>query len=233
VVRPPLLCCYWLWSYYHLGFSYATLRIQPTKIDSASDDNVQSRAIAITGLKKGDKTAMDGNKASLILIDPDKCTSCRQCEKVCSLKHGGECNPVLSSIKVLRREIVGESFVSVPVVCQQCETPMCKEVCPMEAIYQDLTTGAYLINEEQCIGCRLCTISCPLGAIEVNSNKRTAFKCDLCGGEPQCVKFCLPGALTYVEKDKVGFSARREALKKLSDRLVLVTSSSSESMTSC
>lgn len=177
---------------------------------------------------------MDGNKVrkkvSVILLDPDKCTSCKQCEKVCSLKHSRECNPVLSSIKVLRGGIMGQNFVTVPVVCQQCETPMCKEVCPMEAIYQDSKTAAYLINEERCIGCRLCTISCPLGAIEVNSNKRTAFKCDLCGGDPECVKFCLPGALTYVEKDKIGFSERREALRKLSDRLVLISDSSAESV---
>jgi len=175
---------------------------------------------------------MDGNKVrrkmSVILVDPDKCTSCKQCEKVCSLKHIGECNPVLSSIKVLRGGIMGQNFITVPVVCQQCETPICKEVCPMEAIYQDSKTSAYLINEERCIGCRLCTISCPLGTIEVNSNKRTAFKCDLCGGDPECVKVCLPGALTYVEKDKIGFRERREALRKLSDRLVLTASSSAE-----
>lgn len=168
-------------------------------------------------------------RSKVLLVDPDKCTSCKQCEKVCSLKQGGECNPVLSRIKVLRDEIMGQYFVTVPVVCQQCETPICKEVCPMEAIYQDSETGAYLIDEERCIGCRLCTISCPLGAIEIDPNKHIAFKCDFCGGDPECVKVCLPGALTYVEKDKIGFSERREALKKLSDRLVLIAGLSSES----
>ena len=74
----------------------------------------------------------------------------------------------------------------------------------------------------------MCVISCPLGAIEIDPVKHTAFKCDLCEGDPECVKICLPGALTYVEKDKVGFSERREALKKLSDRLVLIAGSSSE-----
>ena len=167
-------------------------------------------------------------RSKVLLVDPDKCTSCKQCEKVCSLKHGGECNPVLSRIKVLRNEVMGQYFVTVPVLCQQCEIPMCKEVCPTEAIYQDLETGAYLINEERCIGCRMCVISCPLGAIEVDPVKHTAFKCDLCGGDPECVKVCLPGALTYVEKDKIGFSERRESLKKLSDRLVLIAGPSSK-----
>ena len=75
-----------------------------------------------------DIKVMEGLK--VILVDPDKCTGCKQCEKVCSLRHGGECNPVLSRIKVLRNEVMGQYFVSVPVLCQQCEMPMCKEVCP-------------------------------------------------------------------------------------------------------
>ena len=161
-------------------------------------------------------------RSKVILVDPDKCTSCKQCEKVCSLKHEGECNPALSRIKVMRDEIMGQYFVTVPVVCQQCEIPMCMEVCPTGAIYEDPATSAKLVDKERCIGCRMCVISCPLGAIEVHPVKHTAFKCDLCGGDPECVKICLAEALTYVDKDKVGFKERREGLKKLSDRLVLV-----------
>ena len=161
---------------------------------------------------------------SLLLVDVDKCVGCLVCENVCSLKHEGECIPARSSVKVLRREQMGANgyFVSVPVVCQQCETPMCKEVCPTNAIYQDLETGAYLVNEDKCVGCRLCTIACPLGAIEIHPDKNIAIKCDLCGGDPLCAKICLDGAITYVPEDKVGFQARREAIKKLSDRLELI-----------
>jgi carbon-monoxide dehydrogenase iron sulfur subunit len=71
----------------------------------------------------------------------------------------------------------------------------------------------------------------PLGAIEVDPVKHTAFKCDLCGGDPECVKICLAEALIYVGKDKVGYSERREALKKLSDRLVLVAGIPNEAAT--
>ena len=161
---------------------------------------------------------------SLLLVDPDKCSGCLQCEKVCSLKHEGECIPSRSRVKVIRSAMMGPSgfFVSIPAVCQQCETPMCKEVCPVEAIYQDLQTGAYLVNEDKCVGCRLCTIACPLGVIEVHPDKNVAYKCDFCGDDPECAKICLDGAITYVPRDKAGYNRRRESIKKLSSRLELI-----------
>jgi len=164
---------------------------------------------------------------NLLLVDADKCVGCLTCEKVCSLKHEGECIPARSLIKVIMRVQMGTNgyFVAVPVVCQQCETPICKEVCPTNAIYQDLKTGAYMVDEDKCVGCRLCTIVCPLGAIEIHPDKNSAIKCDLCGGEPLCAKFCLAEAITYVSADKIGFKARREAIKKLSERLELITRS--------
>jgi Fe-S-cluster-containing hydrogenase component 2 len=34
-----------------------------------------------------------------------------------------------------------------------------------------------------------------------NAAKGIAFKCDLCGGDPQCVKFCWTGAIEYVDSE--------------------------------
>jgi Fe-S-cluster-containing hydrogenase component 2 len=159
----------------------------------------------------------------LLLVNPEKCTGCGTCETACSLKHFGECNPAQSLIKALRHEKMGSYFFSVPVVCQQCEIPLCMDVCPVNAIQPDLGTGAYLVDEKKCVGCRLCEMACPLGAIEIHPDKNVAMKCDLCGGEPICVKFCLPGALTYVSEEKIGFARRREAIKKLSRGLEKIT----------
>jgi Fe-S-cluster-containing hydrogenase component 2 len=39
----------------------------------------------------------------------------------------------------------------------------------------------------------------------------TAIICDLCGGDPACVKRCATGAIVYAEGD-AGARARREAL---------------------
>ena len=34
-----------------------------------------------------------------------------------------------------------------------------------------------------------------------NPDTHKAFKCDLCGGDPACVKSCPTGALEYVDMD--------------------------------
>ena len=44
-------------------------------------------------------------------------------------------------------------------------------------------------------------LACPFGNIEVGSSGH-AEKCDLCDGDPQCVKFCARGALHFVESER-------------------------------
>jgi ferredoxin len=37
-------------------------------------------------------------------------------------------------------------------------------------------------------------------------------KCDLCGGDPACIKACEYGAISLVKAKKKGFRARREGI---------------------
>lgn len=148
---------------------------------------------------------------NLIVLNPNKCTGCSTCEIVCSLKNEGECNPTRSRISVIKQEM---QAIHIPIVCLQCEKPMCKDVCPVNAIYEDPKLGI-LIDEEGCIGCRLCTMACPLGAIAVDYIRRAAVKCDLCGGDPMCAKFCPFEAINYVRRDKISLIQRREGMQKL------------------
>lgn len=162
----------------------------------------------------------------LLLVDPNKCTGCGTCEIVCSLKHVKEANPIRSNINHLRYEKQGSYYYSIPVVCQQCETPMCKTVCPVGAISgPNPETGAYLVNEDVCMGCRLCVIACPVGGIHIDVQKGKASKCDLCDGDPLCAKFCIPDALTVVAKDKAGIAKKREAAEKMSSVVTLIAGS--------
>lgn len=135
----------------------------------------------------------------LLSVDPNLCTGCRVCELVCSLSKEGECNPRKARIRVLKIDKEGFDF---PLFCQHCGEPLCREVCPVNAIARDAKTGAMVLNQDLCIGCRSCTLACPFGIISYDFEKGVSRKCDLCEGEPKCVLFCETRALRY-EKPEV------------------------------
>ena len=93
-----------------------------------------------------------------ISIDPAKCIGCGTCQSACSDAHR---RAGLQSTPRLALEKIGN--VSATVACHQCEGAPCLEVCPVNAIVH---TGDHIhVNEQTCIGCRLCAIACPFGDI--------------------------------------------------------------------
>jgi Fe-S-cluster-containing hydrogenase component 2 len=133
----------------------------------------------------------------IIMVDPEKCTGCRNCELVCSVKHNGVSNPSLARIHIVKWEKVG---VYIPMSCQQCEDAPCMAVCPKDAICRDEALDSVSINHDLCIGCKMCVSACP-----------RVFKCNLCNGDPQCVRFCYTKAVDYVETSKVSTDRMRQA----------------------
>ncbi|MGD2098800.1 MAG: 4Fe-4S dicluster domain-containing protein [Desulfobacterales bacterium] len=148
----------------------------------------------------------------LLTIDPQKCTGCRNCELVCSVSHNGVSNPSLSSIQVVKWEHIG---VYIPMSCQQCEDAPCLEVCPKDAIYRDDVLESVAINHDLCIGCKMCVAACPFGAMRWNAGRSRVFKCDLCAGEPQCVRFCYTKAVDYQTASKVSVERTRLAAENI------------------
>lgn len=62
-----------------------------------------------------------------------------------------------------RIAVVQTRDVSAAVTCHHCEGAPCMHVCPVNAItHKD---GAIYVNEQHCIGCKLCALACPFGAI--------------------------------------------------------------------
>jgi len=47
----------------------------------------------------------------------------------------------------------------------------------------------------------MCISACPFGNMTYSSRLKRVIKCDMCGGDPQCVKMCSYGALEYKELD--------------------------------
>ena len=153
----------------------------------------------------------------LIEIDVEKCTGCRICELACSLHHERRCIPSKSRIHAI---IWAEEGVSVPVVCSQCDDAPCMNACKYEALWRDPATGAVLVMEDSCIGCKMCLVACPYGCMGYDKDKRTAFKCDLCGGDPACCTACPTKAITYIKAEKTSIARKRGYAKSLAKGLL-------------
>jgi Fe-S-cluster-containing hydrogenase component 2 len=146
-------------------------------------------------------------------IDPEKCTGCLQCEMACSLVNEGLFNTAKSRIKVFNFHDEGRF---VPYTCTQCDEAWCMHACPVDAIKMDKATGAKVVNEATCVGCKVCTIACPFGTVNYNSATGKVIKCDLCGGDPECAKACPTAAITYVDADWTGLDKMRQWAAKTS-----------------
>lgn len=139
-----------------------------------------------------------------VVHDPALCSGCRTCEIVCTMAHEGYASSERSRIQWTKN--VMDACITDIMTCKQCAGAECVAVCPSQALSVDLETGARVINEELCVGCQLCLNACPVvpPRIRYDAVTNTCFKCDLCGGDPQCVKFCPTGALaaSWVETGK-------------------------------
>jgi Fe-S-cluster-containing dehydrogenase component len=141
-----------------------------------------------------------------LYIDANKCTGCLQCEMACSYENYGIFNTAKSCIKIFNFEHEGRM---VPYTCTQCAEAWCLNACPVDAISIDAATGAKVINDSTCVGCKVCTIACPFGTVNYVADTGKVQKCDLCGGDPACAAACPTGAITFVDSDWTGFDKMR------------------------
>ncbi len=149
-----------------------------------------------------------------LVIRPERCTGCHACEMACSLSHEGACNLNLSRIGIMKTQ-GGGSHENILIVCQQCHDPICADVCVMGAISLNEETGALVVREDLCVGCKTCVVACPLGGVLYHYMKGCAMKCDLCDGDPECVKSCIYSALDFLPMDEWGLEQRRRGAKNL------------------
>ncbi len=161
-----------------------------TVTSTAAGPTVTAPGVTIT--KTTPAEAADLKKAlGYVLYNPDHCAGCRTCMNVCSLFHEGEVNLELSRIQI--NGTLLEPFDFDAITCRQCEGPECVYNCPTGAMHIDEKTGARVSDPEKCIGCKTCILACPKypnAPIRFVTSKNIVIKCDLCGGDPQCVKFC-------------------------------------------
>ena len=131
-----------------------------------------------------------------LVIDLDTCVGCHACAVSCKEWNAGGHMAPLTDLDPYGGEPDGVWFnrvhsfetddgerqrtVHFPRSCLHCEDPACVTVCPTGASYKRAEDGIVLVNEDTCIGCKLCSWACPYGAREFDEDSGTMKKCTLC-----------------------------------------------------
>lgn len=132
-----------------------------------------------------------------LLVEEERCTGCTSCVLTCSFAKEGFFSFSRSRIRILRDQEFADFR---PRVCVQCAEAHCISACPVGALSRDGATGAIVLDERACIGCRKCVEACPYGGVAFDEEREKPLICDLCGGEPACVEVCrFPEAIRYQE----------------------------------
>jgi sulfite dehydrogenase (quinone) subunit SoeB len=155
-----------------------------------------------------------------LVIDLDTCVGCHACAVACKEWNAGGIAGPLVDDRAYGAEPVGvwlnrvHSYEVAPTAaqpattlhfprsCLHCETPACVTVCPTGASYKRAADGIVLVDEDKCIGCKLCSWACPYGAREYSEIDGIMKKCTLCvdriynetipeeSRQPACVQAC-------------------------------------------
>lgn len=162
-----------------------------------------------------------GRKLGLA-IDLDTCVGCQACVTSCKEWNAGGHMAPLTDLDPYGGDVDGVWFnrvhayehttaaggrtVHFPRSCLHCENAACVTVCPTGASYKRSSDGIVLIDEDKCIGCKLCSWACPYGAREFDADVGVMKKCTLCIDRiyndnlapddrvPACVAACPTGA---------------------------------------
>ena len=143
---------------------------------------------------------------SYIAVDHARCSGCGICEAECAIVHDHALDTERSRIRVHHFE----PALAIASVCSGCGDAPCLSACPKDvvALSRDRLTGAILLDEAKCIGCGACQTACARersGVIRMRRDgKKACGICDLCGGDPACVKACPERCLSLVPANQDG-----------------------------
>ena len=145
--------------------------------------------------------------------DMHKCTACRSCEIACAIRHSNS-GDLYGAMREEPRpsrlvHVVSSRLSPFALRCQHCKDAACIDACKTGATQRDPLTGKVLIDRDKCVGCWMCVMVCPFGAVFPDAKTDKALKCDLCEGfdDPACVAACPTRALSLEEVEDENVAA--------------------------
>jgi Fe-S-cluster-containing dehydrogenase component len=84
--------------------------------------------------------------------------------------------------------------INAPLLCRQCK--QCLSACKRDALSWDEGISVVRVDRDKCNGCGLCIEACAYAAIQKDPVTKKVNICDLCNGDPQCVKWCTAAVLS-------------------------------------
>lgn len=179
--------------------------------------------------KKANATGTNPQDAPGILVDTNRCVGCRTCEEACAEANGLpeidwdiEISPDRKTSPtqwtVIQSAKNGEE-IYVKKQCMHCISPACASACPTAAMHKT-PEGAVVWDEDKCMGCRFCMISCPFDIPKFEYNKAipNIEKCKMCfdrlkeGEEPACTENCPEEAIIFGKRTELINEGRRRIL---------------------
>ena len=153
------------------------------------------------------------------VIDLRRCEGCNDCTTACQTTHFLPKDQEWIKVYEVENHEGGRFFM--PRLCMQCENAPCLKVCPVAATFKN-PEGVILVDQDRCIGCRICMAACPYNAryfnfheppkpppgydnpmpeFPVPQKRGTVGKCVACvhftdkGKLPACVEACRMDAI--------------------------------------
>jgi dimethyl sulfoxide reductase iron-sulfur subunit len=184
---------------------------------------VQAMTDADLAVADGSAELLPAAERWIMVIDLAKCNGCKQCMQACKSGHNLP-DDDQHWINVWKEEGPQGSFFF-PRPCMQCEKTPCTQVCPVGATWST-ENGLVLVDNRQCIGCRMCMVACPYDAryfwwneppashipaedyspeLTMPARRGTVGKCVFCADYlqqsrlPRCVQQCPHDVLWFGE----------------------------------
>ena len=131
-----------------------------------------------------------------IAVDEPLCSGCRACELACVAHREARFGTATSRIRIIKVEADG---IDRPSLCRQCADAPCVAACPVGALSR-ADGGVIHFDPDGCIVCPACAAACPFEVVFLDPATGMPLICDLCVGDPACVKRCVTGALSLAER---------------------------------